>query len=101
MDNLKTLLTSLLVANANKKWILPNPITVRLSDQDFDVLEIQGLQVSEKMDLYVMVFSDGHGYDVEQWSRLGELCEPELIDKVVDRIYEVVLSVYNYRSKTA
>jgi hypothetical protein len=89
---LQSLLTALLVANANQQWVLPQPITVRLSDNDFDVLEIQGLQVSAKHELYIMVFADGHGYDVEQWQRLDEMYEDH--DKIIDAINERVMRVY-------
>jgi hypothetical protein len=92
--NRQSLLRDLLVANANQKWVLPNPVTVRLSDADYDVLEIQGVQVNEKMELFVMVFSDGHGYDVEQWCRLEDLCDNT--ELVIDKLYEYVQRINGF-----
>lgn len=89
---LQSLLTALLVANANHKWILSSPITVRLSDADFDLLEIQGLQVTENNELYIMVFEDEYGYDREVWMKLESACENT--ELVVERLHERVVNVY-------
>jgi hypothetical protein len=92
--NLQKLKEDILKANAYQKWVLPNPVTVRLSDADFDVLEIQGVQVNEKLELFVMVFSDGHGYDVEQWCRLEDLCNNT--ELVIDKLYEYVQRINGF-----
>jgi hypothetical protein len=72
---------ALLVQSGNKPWIIPTPITVRLSDADFDIFEIHGLCVSPKRQLFVMG-SDGQWNELSPTDMRGE----KMIEAIHDRI---------------
>jgi serine/threonine protein phosphatase PrpC len=80
-QQLRLITAALLVQNGNKPWIIPTPITVRLSDNDFDVFEIHGLSVSPKRQLFVMG-SDGQWNELEATDTRAE----KMIDAIHDRI---------------
>jgi hypothetical protein len=84
---LQMIVTALLVANGNKNWFLNEPITVRLSEMDFDLFQVYGLCVSPKNDLYVM---DEAG----EWNKV-EL-EDMRADKMIDAIHQRVFKTFKY-----
>lgn len=83
-QQLQLITAALLVQCGNNPWIIPSPITVRLSDADFDIFEIHGLCVSPKRQLFVMG-SDG------QWDELetSDYRAEKMITAIHDRIMKV------------
>jgi hypothetical protein len=80
-QQLQIIIAALLTANGNNNWFLPEPITVRLSMADYHIIEIHGLCVSPKRELYVM---DSAG----NWEPLEEnqVNADKLIDAIFNRI---------------
>src|SRR5438128_2472523 len=87
---------ALKVANQTRQMHLADPITVRLSDMDFDVVHIHGLQVSDKDQLFVMTLEDnGHGQPAETWSELtiGDARSEKMIDAIHSRVMKTYQEV--------
>lgn len=84
-QKLQLITAALQVQNQNKNWFLPEPITVRLSEQDFHIFEIHGLCVSPKRQLFVM---GGDGL----WNEL-EMTDINA-EKMVDAIHERIMKVF-------
>jgi hypothetical protein len=80
-QKLNLITAALMVQNGNKPWIIPTPITVRLSDADFDVFEIHGLCVSPKKQVFIMGL-DGLWNELAVTDMRGE----KMIDAIHDRI---------------
>lgn len=78
-------IAALLTANGNKLWMLPTPITVRLSDADFDIFEIHGICISPKKEIHLM---DSRGH----WEDLKE--SQTNADKMIDAIHKRVMMVF-------
>lgn len=88
---LKTIVAALLVANQNSEWSLSTPITVRVSPHHHP-LEIWGLQVSEKRQLFLKTIDSIGGHPETFWN---ELKETDLnADKVIVSIYQRVMATY-------
>jgi hypothetical protein len=93
------LITSALMVSAqNRPVYLPTPITVRLSDNDFDVIEIHALQVSPKRELAVMYYK-GTVQPVETWDLLKE--DQDNAEKMIDAVYDRVMKMFKERGIAA
>jgi hypothetical protein len=90
------LITSALMVSAqNNVLYLPTPITVRLSDGDFHVIEIQALQVSPSRELAVMFYT-GIPFNIEErWEMLNP--NDENAEKMIEAIYERVMKIFKER----
>ena len=86
------IILALLVANQHKKWLLPDPITVRLSNADYDIIEIHGLWVSQTKELLIMSYVDDHGHQIEDWDKLG--LSDERSQKIITAIHDRLLMIY-------
>jgi hypothetical protein len=84
-QQLNLITAALLVQNQNNNWFLPQPITVRLSEQDYHIFEIHGLCVSPKRELYVM---DSAG----TWNKLEET--DVKADKMIAAIHARIMKVF-------
>jgi hypothetical protein len=78
-------IAALLTANGNRIWMLPTPITVRLSEQDFHIVEVHGICISPKREIHVM---DGRG----NWEGLKE--GQTNADKMITAIHDRVMRVF-------
>lgn len=86
------LITSAIMVSAqNKVLYLPTPITVRLSDLDFDIVEIHALQVSPKRELSIMIYT-GNVEPVERWELLT--AEDHNAEKMINAVYDRVMKMF-------
>lgn len=66
-QTLLQIISILTAVKGNENFYLPEPITVRLSDNDYHIFEIHGMSVSPLHDLYVMdALGDWHLLDTTQ-----------------------------------
>jgi hypothetical protein len=90
---LNLICSALMVCNQNRSLTLAQPIVVRLSGNDYDLLEIHGLQVSPKKELFVMTLQDnGHGAPVEQWDELKATDDRSI--RMINAIHKRVFETY-------
>ncbi len=75
--------------HGSNNWILPEPITVRLSDAPFHIFEICGLCVSPKMDLFIMD-------DKAKWHPFDHA--DMNADKIIEALATRVTSVYKTKA---
>lgn len=94
---LQLITAALLVQNQNNPWRVADPITVRLSDNDFHIMYIYGLQVSPKRELYVMVMEETpigrREYRIdENWIKVEE--SDVNAAKIISAIHERIMKVF-------
>jgi hypothetical protein len=95
---LNLICAALMVCNQNRSLSLTQPIVVRLSGNDYDLLEIHGLQVSPKKELFVMTLQgNGHGGPVEQWDKLEATDDRSL--RMINAIHKRVFETYKIKEE--
>jgi len=92
-QKLALITSSLLVSCGTQHLYLGEPITVRLSTKDFDIIEIQALHITEEREVFIMNHTDGYGYPQEVWQKLSELSEAQQ-EKIVDAIYNWIMKCF-------
>jgi hypothetical protein len=85
-NKLSNIITLLLVANGNKEWKFSEPITI---DHGFRKIEIFGLSVSPKNELFAMTVDSIGGKPETYWHKV-EVSDTGA-EKIIDAIHVRVL----------